>query len=202
MTNPRSVMVTLVFLFILFSVPGIVWAENKMNISGGSTTKIGTSFHDWYCEAEPMLKLVNNGNAAPIDGFHNGIPDLSMTIAVKDLNCDGDNKGKTSKLEENLQKALKVKTNPNIIFKMVKYVLKGDGTAAVTGNLTIASVTKEVEFNVKLTEHVNGENLQVKGETVVLMSSYGIDPITALFGTVTTKDEVKIEFEVELTPFK
>ena len=190
-------------LTLLFPVQGIAQgSKNMLRISGGSVTATGSSFHDWYCEAEPALTLANNGSAAPIDGFLNGIPDLSMNIAVMALNCDDDSKNSVSKLEKNLQVALKAKDNPNIIFKMIKYVLNGGGTAAVTGNLTIAGVTKEVNFSVNLTEHVNGTNLRAKGETAVLMSDYGIKPIKALLGTVSTTDEVKIEFEVFLTPPK
>lgn len=191
------------FLTLLFPVQSMAQGgKNTLRISGGSVTATGSSFHDWYCEAEPALTLVNNGKAPPVDGFLNGIPDLSMNIAVTALNCDDDSKDSVSKLEKNLQVALKAKDNPNIVFKMVEYVLSGSGTAAVTGNLTIAGVTKEVNFSVNLTEHVNGTNLQAKGETVVLMSDYGIKPIRALLGTVSTTDEVKIEFKVLLTPPK
>lgn len=190
---------SLFFLTGFFTTRAMAQGTNTLKISGGSVTKVGTSFHDWYCEASPVLTLSNNGSATPVDGFLKGIPELSMTVAVTALNCDGDKKESVSKLEDNMQKALKAKENPNIIFKMSRYVLNGDA-AAVTGNLTIAGVTREVSFNVKLKEHVNGTNLRVKGETIVLMSDYGIKPITALFGTVMTKDEVKIEFEVFLQP--
>src|SRR3989344_9697336 len=166
MTNSSPGRIAMIFFFLLILSPALGRAQgkNEVKISGGSTTKVGTSFHDWYCVAEPVLRLANNGIAAPIDGFINGIPDLSMNIAVMNLNCDNDNKTKVSKLEKNLQAALKSKDNPNIVFKMTKYVLKGDGTATVNGNLTIAGVTKEVYFIVKLTEHINGTNLQAQGE--------------------------------------
>lgn len=192
--------VSVLLLIIFLSVPGMTQENDELKISGGSTTKVGTSFHDWYCEATPVLTFKNNGSATPIEGFPNGIPDLSMSVSVADLNCDGDNKSKVSKLEKNLQVALKAKSNPNIVFRMTKYVLNSDNTVAVTGNLTIAGVTKEVSFGVKLTERINGTNLLAKGETIVRMSDYDIQPITTLLGTIVTKDEVKIEFSVELNP--
>lgn len=194
----RTVFVIYLLAAILFlSMPVFAQQKNTLKISGGSITKVGTSFHDWYCEAEPVLTLGDKGIASPIGGFTNGVADLSISVAVTALNCDGDDKAKVSKLEKNLQDALRAKESPSITFKMSKYILNNE-TAMVTGNLTIAGVTKEVNFNVKLTER--GRNLLVKGETLVLMSDYGVKQVKALFGTIMTKDEVKTEFSVELAP--
>lgn len=204
----------------IFVVFGIVFAivgfltpieaqqtKNTLKISGTST-RLGSPYHEWACEASPVLMLENNGNAEPIDGFLKGITNLSMTVAVENLACNN-TKGNLSKLERNqmegkLRDALKSKKNPNIVFKMTQYKLKGNGKAMVTGNLTIAGETKSINFNVELTEHVNSTCLQAKGflegDELISMTDYHVNPPQMFFGALVVGNDVKIEFDVVIQP--
>jgi polyisoprenoid-binding protein YceI len=71
----------------------------------------------------------------------------------------------------------------------------GDGwTLTLSGNLKLHGVEKPVRFPVAL--HVNGNQLQARGEVPLLQTDYGIKPVKAGGGAVTVKDELKISFDI------
>jgi polyisoprenoid-binding protein YceI len=95
--------------------------------------------------------------------------------------------------------ALKSEENPEIIF-----VLKDSKVASVngevfaveaTGDLTVAGVTKKVEFPVegKLLEE---GKMSFAGSYKLNMVEYDMEPPSAMFGQIVTGEEVEIKFEL------
>jgi polyisoprenoid-binding protein YceI len=62
------------------------------------------------------------------------------------------------------------------------------------GNLTISGVTKQVQLTFKAT--VDGTKVTLTGETELKMTTYNVEPPTALLGTVKTGDALTIKYKV------
>ncbi|GIV65623.1 MAG: YceI family protein [Chloroflexota bacterium] len=67
----------------------------------------------------------------------------------------------------------------------------------VVGNLTVKDVTREVAFDI--TAQLQGETLTGKATTTILMSDFGVGPISIL-GVLNTEDEVKLTFDFVARP--
>ncbi len=67
----------------------------------------------------------------------------------------------------------------------------------VVGNLTVKDVTREVAFDV--TAQLQGETLTGTATTTILMSDFGVGPISIL-GVLNTEDEVKLTFNFVARP--
>ncbi|MCB0855839.1 MAG: YceI family protein, partial [Bacteroidetes bacterium] len=61
------------------------------------------------------------------------------------------------------------------------------------GQLTIAGVTKTITLNADCKVSDNGQ-ITCTGSKKIKMSDYGIDPPTAMFGTIKTGDDLTIVF--------
>ena len=100
-------------------------------------------------------------------------------------------------MDDKTQEALKSKKFPKIIFKANELDLT-DGKVSGPGTLTIAGESRPFQIEAKALNQSNN-NLLIKGEAKLKMSDYGVDPPTAMFGTLTTGDEVTIQYEILLT---
>jgi polyisoprenoid-binding protein YceI len=67
----------------------------------------------------------------------------------------------------------------------------------VIGNLTVKDVTREVAFDI--TAQLSGDTLTGKATTTLLMSDFGVGPISIL-GVLNTEDEVKLTFDFVARP--
>jgi polyisoprenoid-binding protein YceI len=72
-----------------------------------------------------------------------------------------------------------------------------DDTFKVTGDLTVKQTTKPVTFDV--TARLTGDTLTGKATTKILMSDFGVGPIS-LLGMLNTQDEVQITFDFVARP--
>lgn len=117
---------------------------------------------------------------------------LEFTMPVKDI--DTNKRGLTS----NIHKYLKEKDHPNITFKLseITNVEWKDGYAEITANgvINAAGNNHTVTMTVKA-EQQNGA-IVFSGTQDLKMTDFGIDPPTALFGTVRAKDEITIHYNV------
>ncbi|MEW6179470.1 MAG: YceI family protein [Chloroflexota bacterium] len=67
----------------------------------------------------------------------------------------------------------------------------------VIGNLTVKDVTREVAFDI--TAQLQGDTLTGQATTTILMSDFGVGPISIL-GVLNTEDEVKLTFDFVARP--
>ena len=150
----------------------------------------GTSnLHDWEITVEEMQGTLQLNQE---DGVVKALEELSLKIPVKSL------KSGKSGMDKNTYKALDSKKYATITYRL-KSVANLEQTAADTyavktnGSLTISGVTKAVSIPLKM--KVSSKGLLLSGSYELLMSSYKVDPPTALFGTIKTGDELKITFK-------
>lgn len=162
--------------------------EFTLNDNASTLKVLGTSnLHDWHLQGEQK-----SGKIA--------FEDLDKcTIKTCDFKVKSEAllSGKKA-MDKNTFKALKTDEYKNIKFHLVKvdnvvekgannYVVKGEG------DLTITNVTKRIpiEFNVNVTP----DKITLEGTKKIKMTDYNIEPPTALFGAITTGDELTIEFK-------
>ncbi|MBC7488597.1 MAG: YceI family protein [Cytophagaceae bacterium] len=102
-------------------------------------------------------------------------------------------------MNHNTYKALKADNNPDIIFTLTNPIeaIKLEAhekSFTVKANLTIAGVTKPIDMQVHLFMEER-RKMTFEGSKKIKMTDYGIEPPTALLGTLKTGDEVTIHFK-------
>ena len=153
-----------------------------------------SSLHDWQCDATQVKGWMD----AEVGETVTGIPVAEISVPTE-LDCDNGTMNKKTR------SALKADDHKSISFKLTKAeIVPGTGKAfsvKTTGQLTIAGKTNTVTTTVKGEVLANG-NLQLTGSLPVTMSTYGVDPPTAMLGTLKTGDDVTVHFKAIAAPSK
>lgn len=158
--------------------------------NSASTLKVeGTSnVHDWEIDAkEQQGKLI----AELADGQLVKISQLEFNVKAESL------KSGKSGMDKNTYKALNTDKHKQITYKMNKVnnidcVTTGNCKLTTSGTLTIAGNSRPIDitFDAKVT----GDKITLTGSKALKMSEFKVDPPTAMFGTITTGDQVTIKF--------
>jgi len=170
-------------------------AKTTFTVSKNYTVSIhGTSnLHDWD---EKVGTVTGEGN---VKWNADGSFDLTAINIKMDVHSIKSDMG--SVMDNNTYKALKASSNPEIIFKLespVNNIPKAsEKIVSALGNLSIAGVTRAVNMQVKVYMQPSG-TLTFEGSQTVKTTDYGVDPPTALFGTLKTGKEIKINFKINL----
>ena len=120
-----------------------------------------------------------------------GLTELEVTIPVRDM------KSHSAQLDRNMQKAMRAKANPDIVFQMSHYEVS-DSTAPdaflvhATGTLTVAGVPKPVTLEAMATRVDGG--VRIEGVQDVLMTDHGIKPPVLLM--IKTRDLVQVHYDL------
>jgi polyisoprenoid-binding protein YceI len=168
--------------------------ESELTIAGGS------NLHDWACTTKTLratIEVDSNFATMPLTQVDKPIAKVSVAIPVKSLKC-----GK-GKMDENLYKALRADDFPDITYVLMSYNMDKTGTTAdkfsalTVGELTVAGTTTRVEIPLNA-ERLDGGAARGEGTLALKMTDVGIKPPTALLGTLRTKNEITIRFQVLL----
>ena len=96
---------------------------------------------------------------------------------------------------------LKDEANPRIYYQLLELVLKDSPKSArlpyvfdSKGELAVAGVTNSISMPVEITP-LGNKTVKVKGNTIIKMSSFGIEPPAVLGIAIQSGDEVKLSFE-------
>ena len=170
-------------------------AQTKMTLRSDSKVVVAGSsnVHGWSCTATGFSAAIELDSASATRPI--GV--VVVTIPTKSLRCGKD------KMDENTWKALRADEFKEIRYELTDYTLDAAKStaasfAAVTrGKLTVAGTTKEVEMPITATRLAGGQ-MKGEGTLAMLMTDVGIKPPTALLGTLRTKNEITITFEVLL----
>ncbi|UAB84844.1 YceI family protein [Zunongwangia sp. SCSIO 43204] len=171
--NYYSVFALLIFLFVGAS-------GNSQNLKPIKTEILveGTSnIHDWEMTSEKAVANVetNSGNVSKI----------SVEIPVKSLES-----GKGG-MDKNAYKALNEDDYPTVKFSSTEV-----SASKITGKLTINGKTKTVAIPVSTKKASQG--VEISGKHTINMTDFGIEPPTALMGTIKTGEEVTINFNFQV----
>lgn len=181
-----------VFL-LLISTPFLLSAQKYILNSQSSKLIVeGTStLHDWEIESKTM-----SGNAAiTIDPSSKELDITTLTFSIGGETLKSGKGG----MDKNTYAALNTKEFPNITYRLTKVVSTiKDGQnfkLNTEGDLSIAGSTKPVLLEVTAQIMPNG-SLTISGTKAMTMTTFGIEPPTALMGTIKTGDEIAINFTV------
>ena len=151
---------------------------------------------DWDSEvkkidAEVVLKEFDLSDLSSLTAEH--FKTLKLNMPVSDIESD------SRRLTRNLQDYLKGDDHPYIKFnlKSIENVEAEDNNSAVVtaiGIINAAGVDHEVTMTVNAS--VNSGTVTFSGTQDLLMTDFGIDPPTAVMGTVRARDEIQIIYSL------
>lgn len=148
----------------------------KLDTESSKVTVLGTStLHDWEMDAEQV------SGDLQLDGDQ--IQSLNFNCVVEGI------KSGKSKMDNLAYEALKSDDSPNITFDLTS--VEGD---VLNGNLEIAG--KTVPVSIKLEKTIENETVKLTGSYDLLMTTFGMTPPTAVFGTIKTGDDITVKFEL------
>lgn len=141
-----------------------------------------SSVHDWtsHIEEFTVAGTVND----------NSITGLDVVVKTQSI------KSGKSIMDDKTYEALDSKKHPVIRFTAETLAIQ-NGSIKGTGQLTLAGVTKSLPLLATTSTMADG-SLKVTGKVQVNMTEFGIEPPTAMFGTLTTGAEVTIDYQLLL----
>lgn len=193
MNSQIKLKVTLLTLVTFLSFSTQIFSQSYKVSNASSDLKVyGTSsLHDWHVDAEDV-----KGNIQiEVTEETLNINKLNVEIISESLKS-----GKKS-MDKNTYKALETDKYSSIKFNYLsaKSITKvSDNTYSVEayGNLTITGNTQKILLKFKLKTEDN--KVSIVGEKSIKMTSYGVEPPTALLGTIKTGDDLTIKFNIKL----
>lgn len=159
--------------------------QSKVYITGTST------LHDWHMQLKSFECTVSGEKTAQDSIL---LKNTTFTAKVSDLKSN-----ESSIMDNKAYKALKSDKFPTLSFTAQEdsYLLTNNQfKGVIKGWLTIAGEKKPVTINISGT--YDGKIISVEGEYPLSLSSYGIKPPTAFFGTLKTGDQIIIHFKIIL----
>jgi hypothetical protein len=172
-------------VLLLFSTT-LSFAQGMYKTQQASVTMAGTSsLHDWTMTAEgfPCTTsfVLENGRVT-------GAKAVALTVPVKTL------KSGKSAMDKNAYSALKEDAHKQISYSLATTKLVGDKLVG-TGSLTIAGVTKPIEIASLCTLQAD-QSIVCKSTVALKMTDFGVEPPSFMFGSITTGDNITLEFNL------
>ena len=183
-------LIPVLIITLWFVLVQVADAQTKYVLTPSHELKVegGSSLHDWdmtSSTAKGEGQFIMEGNQ------FKGINSLQVTMEAESL------KSGTRGLDSNAYKALNTKKNKEVKFTLKELTGNGSNYQA-RGDFTIAGVTKPASFPVKVSQ--NGNEITFEGNYDTKLTTFSIDPPTALLGTVKTRDEITIKFKTTFQP--
>lgn len=120
---------------------------------------------------------------------------LSLVIPVDGIDAE------SGGLKKNIHKYLNKDDYPNITFELssvTNVTEQSDGSLLIGGSGAITVSGDEQNVEMQVTASIENGAIRFTGEKQLLMTDFGIDPPTAVFGTIRSKNEIIISFDVTL----
>ncbi|MEY2693260.1 MAG: hypothetical protein RIT03_1651 [Bacteroidota bacterium] len=178
-------------LFFLPIINGVNAQECKLNLAESKVKVFGTSnLHDWHIDGKMMS---GKGNFILADGVLKSIESLTFIVESEQL------KSGNSIMDNNTNKALLTNKFKTINYKLtavtkINLLSENNYSVVTEGDLMIAGTTKKITqlFNLKIKD----KKISVQGKTKLNMTTFNVEPPTALMGTIKTGAEVVVDFKV------
>lgn len=168
--------------------------DSKLTLAGSSNV------HDWACRTTTFVATVDvdaGFESSPWYAVERPITSVAVDVPVKTLKCGH------GKMDSNMYKALRADSFPDIKYALTSYTVVKDSATAdsfvahTVGELTVSGKTINVEIPIKAVRQPSGGAVGT-GSVKLLMTDFGIKPPVALLGTLRTKNQIEIAFEVLL----
>lgn len=186
----RSLLLTAAFAFLALGAAG--WVAQSFTFDSGSKIWVeGTStVHDWECQVDQFAGTVN---AEAAEAHFATLSTTTLTVPVQGIDCDnGTMNGK-------MRDALGGSPIRYALTSATVGAPAADGWFQIrtTGQLTIHGQAQSVQMNVK-GKAVDG-GFRLTGQHTLKMTDYGVDPPTAMLGTLKTGDQVTVHFDATVS---
>lgn len=188
----------ILFLWVLAS-PAAAQTYTVDNEASTLTVYGSANVTDWDAQAGTILGEISirkEEDVAWTDAQPSWFERVNLKIPVEDLDSD------SRRMNNNMHKYLKIDDHPAITYRMTEArelaVFENPGIVlTVQGVVTAAGVEQEITHEVQIRENNSG-GLIVSGSHDLNMTDFGIDPPTALLGSIRARDEMTIKFELHL----
>ena len=190
MTSIIKIKAGLLFIaFVQLAVASVAqvkyYAKDDLQIvvSGTST------MHDWD------MKTSKGESSATVtldaSGRLSGLTALNFTVPAETLKSN--HKG----MDKNAYKALKTSDHTTISYTLSSATIGADGNIQCLGKLSIAGTTLDADL--AATGKVNADkSISVKGSKKISMKEFNMKPPSFMLGTVTTGNDVTVQFNLTL----
>ncbi len=188
--NKLNIIVLVFFGSFLLSIQGNAQGRVKLTLHE-MQVKGTSSLHDWQMDMKQMQVNVQMN----LSDDQLEISQVRFKAEVKNL-VSGN-----SMMDGKAQKALKMSSHPHIEFissaNSVFAIRDSHFSGTLKGELIIAGEKRPVElqFTGQIKE---GNKIHFKGNKILDMKEFKIDPPTAMLGTVKTGKDVTVGFTIEL----
>jgi polyisoprenoid-binding protein YceI len=168
--------------------------ESKVMLTGSSNV------HEWACTSSAFnatIELDSSYVSKSLATVAKPITKVVVTIPVRSLKCGH------GKMDDNMYKALRTNEFPDITYVLDTYEVNkqtttADAFAALTvGELTVAGKTTKVEIPITATRKTGGA-MTGEGSIKLQITDFGIKPPVAMLGTLRTRNEIEVKFQVLL----
>ncbi|CAN5331419.1 hypothetical protein BH23BAC3_BH23BAC3_36160 [soil metagenome] len=163
--------------------------EHEMKIDGSANVR------DWDADVNTVdatfvLSPFDLSDLSSLTPEH--FKTMELSIPVRDIESD------SGRLTRNLQGYLKRDEHPVITFKLneIDSVTVNGDTAEITANGVINAAGVDHETTMHVTAAVNDGKVTFSGSQDLLMTDFGIDPPTAVLGTIRARDEISIIYSL------
>ena len=154
---------------------------------------------DWEAKVKTIrgeISIQNGDQTDFTDADPSWLNSVSISMPVENIDSD------SRRMNNNMHGYLKKDQHPAITYRLVEVqelALAGNPGIVLTvrGIVTAAGVEKEIVHDVKIVRNESG-GLVVSGSQDLLMTDFGIDPPTAMLGSIRSRDEMTITFELHL----
>jgi polyisoprenoid-binding protein YceI len=161
--------------------------SSKSSVSGSS------SLHEWESE---ITKLEWSGLLSVEDNKLAVGKDVVVKIPVKSIKST-----KGNMMDNKTYDAFNADKNPTITFKLISIKISGTGKDYIldaTGTLIMAGASKNIGMTLKASLLPNGD-IQLTGNKKLNMKDFGMEPPTAMLGTIKVGEEVTVAFDLIIT---
>jgi len=160
-----------------------------------------SSMHDWHCKTNKMNAYVDvdPGYTKDLTKVARPISAVKVNIVVKSLTCGN------SQMDRNMYGTLKAEQNQMIKYSLSGYdILNGSASpssfaASTNGTLSIAGETKPIEMKISAERLADGQAV-ARGEQTLLLTDFGIQPPSFMFGALKVGNEIKVKFILKAGP--
>jgi polyisoprenoid-binding protein YceI len=173
--------------------PAVATVDASTRIAGGLTIYGTSTLHSWTMSSSSVQ---GSAYITTLDGELDKITAATFIVTIRSL------KGESSSLNDNAYEALKESKYKDIRFVLsssrVRRESAGHYAIVVSGNLTIAGVTKPITSTITAVK--NGNSFTCSGSETVQMSNYNVDRPSFMLGAMKAGDDVTIKYNVALQP--
>lgn len=165
-------------------------AQQEYGVDGKPVLKVsGTStLHDW----DMISNQVKGSAKISIEGGK------VQSIQSAHFSMDAESiKSGRRQMDTNAYRAMSTNKHKQVVFRMSEARQQGDKWL-ISGTFNLAGSSKPVTFESDI--KVSEANLTLLSTTSFKLTDFGIEPPTAVLGTIKTGDEVSLTIEMTLKP--